>query len=185
MFPDYYKILDLPSDASEFQIKKSFRSKIKELHPDNNPLPDARTDFVQAYEAYEILVHPNTRKLYNSDLVNGHTPETHQSCAYFIRYAHSIADEHASLKYPEVTKTKFYKSTRTLSYLVFFSDLIIGLLVIIAPIVMFQYIMPIGGGVLSIVFVFAGVLLGLVLLSQAYLGMGSYRKFKNIPPVKH
>lgn len=178
MFPDYYKILDIPADASEFQIKTSFRSKIKELHPDNNPLPDSHTDFVQAYEAYEILVHPNTRKLYNADIINGHSPETHQSCAYFIRYAHSLAEEHASLKYPELTKTKFYKSTRTLNYLVFLSDLIIGFLVFVAPIALFSYILPVGGGIVAIIFVFAGVLLGLVLLSQAYIGMISYRKFK-------
>lgn len=174
MFPDYYKILDVPTDASEFQIKKSFRSKIKELHPENNPLPDSRNDFTQAYEAYEILIHPNTRKLYNNDRANGHSPETHQNCAYFIRYAHSIADEHLKLKFNDIAKTKFYKSTRTFSYLVFLSDLIIGILVIVAPILLFRYII----GVLAIVFLFAGIFLGLVLLSQAYIGMGSYRKFK-------
>ena len=108
MFPDYYKILDVPVDASAFQIKKSFRSKIKELHPDNNPLPDAKNDFTQAYEAYEILIHPNTRKLYNFDLQNGHSPETQKNCAYFIRYAHNLADEHANLKYSDLIQTKFF-----------------------------------------------------------------------------
>lgn len=178
MFPDYYKILDVPANASESQIKISFRTKIKELHPDNNPLPDARQDYLHAYEAYEILIHPNTRKLYNADLQNGHSPETHQSCAYFIRYAHSMAEEHASNKYAEVIKSKFYKSTRTLSYLVFMSDLIIGLLVIAAPMLLFQYLMKIGGGIVGIIFLFAGILLGIVLLIQAYVGISSYRKFK-------
>ncbi len=178
MFPDYYKILEVPADASESQIKASFRTKIKELHPDNNPLPDARQDYLRAYEAYEILIHPNTRKLYNADLQNGHSPETHQNCAYFIRYAHSMADEHASSKYVDVIKTKFYKSTRTFGYLIFLSDAIIGLLVIVAPMVLFQYLMHVGGGVVGIVFLFAGILLGIILLIQAYVGFSSHRKFK-------
>jgi curved DNA-binding protein CbpA len=178
MFPDYYKILDVPADASEAQIKISFRTKIKEFHPDNNPLPDAKQDFLHAYEAYEILIHPNTRKLYNADIQNGHSPETHQSVAYFIRYAHSMAEEHASSKYNDVVKTKFYKSTRTLGYLVFLSDAIIGLLVIATPMILFQYLMHVGGGVVGIVFLFAGILLGIVLLIQAYVGIASHRKFK-------
>jgi len=180
MFPDYYKILDVPANASDFQIKKSFRTKIKELHPDNNPLPDARQDFLQAYEAYEILIHPNTRKLYTADMQNGHNPETHQSCAYFIRYAHSLAEEHATIKYTDLIKTKFYKSSRTLNYLVFLSDLIIGILVFFAPMALFPYLMQakFGGGVIGVIFLFAGVFLGLILVSQAYIGMGSYRKFK-------
>jgi hypothetical protein len=180
MFPDYYKILDVPADASESQIKISFRAKMKELHPDNNPLPDAKQDYLRAYEPYEILIHPNTRKLYTADRQNGHNPETHQSCAYFIRYAHSMAEEHAASKYVDVVKSKFYKSTRTLSYLVFMSDLIIGILVIVAPIALFPYLMNVksGGGVVGIVFLFAGILLGIVLLIQAYMGLSSYRKFK-------
>jgi hypothetical protein len=63
---------------------------------------------------------------------------------------------------------------------VFLSDLIIGLLVILAPIILFPYLMNIkaGGGVVGIVFLFAGVLLGIVLLIQAYMGLSSYQKFK-------
>jgi curved DNA-binding protein CbpA len=33
MLPDYFKILEIPEDASEMEIKRAYRQKAKELHP--------------------------------------------------------------------------------------------------------------------------------------------------------
>ena len=53
---DYYEILGLQKGASEAEIKKAFRKKAKEHHPDLNPdNKKAEASFKEANEAYAIL----------------------------------------------------------------------------------------------------------------------------------
>jgi molecular chaperone DnaJ len=62
---DYYEILGVPRDADEAAIKKAFRRKARELHPDVNPDPGAEGLFKECAEAYEALSDPETRELYD------------------------------------------------------------------------------------------------------------------------
>lgn len=62
---DYYEILGLAREASEEDIKKAFRRRARELHPDVNPDPQAESLFKEAAEAYEALSNPETRELYD------------------------------------------------------------------------------------------------------------------------
>lgn len=63
---DYYDILGVESDASQDEIKKAYRKKAMEYHPDRNPDdPDAEQKFKEASEAYDILSDPETRQRYD------------------------------------------------------------------------------------------------------------------------
>ena len=52
---DFYKILKLPRTATLNQIKKSYRTLAKELHPDKNKNdPQAQERFQDLGAAYEV-----------------------------------------------------------------------------------------------------------------------------------
>ncbi|MGN6380848.1 MAG: molecular chaperone DnaJ [Gaiellales bacterium] len=62
---DYYEVLGIPREASDADVKKSFRRMARELHPDVNPDPAAGERFREAAEAYEVLSNPDTRARYD------------------------------------------------------------------------------------------------------------------------
>jgi molecular chaperone DnaJ len=63
---DYYKILELPRDASEADIKKAYRRLAMKHHPDRNPGDKSAEDaFKEAKEAYEVLSEPDKRAVYD------------------------------------------------------------------------------------------------------------------------
>ncbi|KAL6061146.1 DnaJ-related protein scj1 [Balamuthia mandrillaris] len=62
---DYYRILNVPRDASQKQIKKSFRDLSMKYHPDKNPDPEAAEKFAELSEAYQILSDDEMRQKYD------------------------------------------------------------------------------------------------------------------------
>ena len=65
-FIDYYKILGLPSTASQEDIKKTYRKLARKHHPDLNPNDkSANRTFQQINEANEVLSDPEKRKKYD------------------------------------------------------------------------------------------------------------------------
>jgi curved DNA-binding protein len=67
MAKDYYRILGVPSNASEAEIKKSYRKLAMQYHPDRNPGKEkwANEKFKEINEAYGILGDPQKRKQYD------------------------------------------------------------------------------------------------------------------------
>jgi len=63
---DYYEVLGVNRDASEEDLKKSYRRLAMKWHPDRNPdNPKAEEHFKEAKEAYEILSEPQKRAAYD------------------------------------------------------------------------------------------------------------------------
>src|SRR5579863_2375869 len=63
---DYYKVLDVPKNASEAEIKKAYRRLAMKFHPDRNPNDkDAEEKFKEAKEASEVLSDASKRATYD------------------------------------------------------------------------------------------------------------------------
>ncbi|PKP26368.1 MAG: molecular chaperone DnaJ [Bacteroidetes bacterium HGW-Bacteroidetes-2] len=66
MKEDYYDILGISKNATAAEIKKAYRKKAIEHHPDKNPGdPKAEGMFKKAAEAYEVLSDPNKKARYD------------------------------------------------------------------------------------------------------------------------
>lgn len=64
-YKDYYKIMGLPRDASEKDIKLAYRRLARKYHPDLNKEADAEEKFKALGEAYDVLKDPKKRQEYD------------------------------------------------------------------------------------------------------------------------
>ncbi|MBR5259522.1 MAG: molecular chaperone DnaJ [Eggerthellaceae bacterium] len=65
MAKDLYEVIGVSRDASDAEIKKAFRKKARELHPDVNKAPEAEDQFKELNEAYDVLSDPQKRAQYD------------------------------------------------------------------------------------------------------------------------
>jgi len=66
MKEDYYELLGISKNATAAEIKKGYRKKAIEFHPDKNPGDtSAEEKFKKAAEAYEVLSDPNKKARYD------------------------------------------------------------------------------------------------------------------------
>ena len=63
---DYYEVLEVAKTATVEEIKKAYRKKAIQYHPDKNPGDkEAEEKFKEAAEAYDVLSNPDKRSRYD------------------------------------------------------------------------------------------------------------------------
>jgi Ca-activated chloride channel homolog len=68
MASDHYNTLGVPFNATPDEIRSAYFALARSLHPDVNPDPAARDQFLIVQKAYEVLSHPQRRATYDAGL---------------------------------------------------------------------------------------------------------------------
>src|SRR3954454_11421210 len=62
---DFYELLGVSRSAAAEDIKRAYRRRARELHPDANSDPNAENQFKELARAYEVLSDPDQRARYD------------------------------------------------------------------------------------------------------------------------
>ena len=74
---DLYSILGIQKSSNDSDIKKAYKKLAFQYHPDKNQSKDAKAKFKDISEAYEVLLNPDKRRLYDNfgyDAISGDIP---------------------------------------------------------------------------------------------------------------
>jgi len=64
-FKDYYEVMGIKRDATQDEIKRTYRKLARKYHPDVSKHADAEARFKEVGEAYEVLKDPEKRSAYD------------------------------------------------------------------------------------------------------------------------
>jgi curved DNA-binding protein CbpA len=109
---DYYTALGLPDNSSIEEVKKAYRKKAREYHPDLNHSPDAIDQFIKVTEAYDFLIASEGKEVSGQsdyDLImeewrKYRQDRSRQRAAYYARSS-----------FIRFRNSKYYRSTRILN----------------------------------------------------------------------
>lgn len=139
----FHSILGVPASATKDQIKKAYRNKARQYHPDVNKSSDAHEKFIEISEAYECLTnHPSHKKIYRSRKVSKEELERIQR-----EKARKRAAYYANMRYKQFTQTAYYKKSQAANVLFDHIHFLISLIIMSAP--LFGYYIFGGQGIIS------------------------------------
>ena len=141
MRKEYLKILGLNDGASDEQIKKAWKKKVLQFHPDKNPSDNAQNEFIKVCDAYQNLssetfknidetIPPETNefyKKYNENLTKEDIAKRRQKAREHNKYKEIYEEYILSISYNELRKSFLYK----FSNIVAIFSLIIGSILLI------------------------------------------------------
>lgn len=133
---DYYRILGLQNGCSTEEIKKAYRKRAREYHPDINHAPDAKDMFISITEAYEFLI-TNFERLASDEQAYKQAMEEWRK--YRQDRSRQKARVYAQASYVRFKNTNFYKTTRIFDGTAIIYSLIISILVLVITVVGYIY----------------------------------------------
>jgi len=105
---EYYRLLGVRQGASDEEIRKAYRHKAMEFHPDRNHSEGAHNMFVVLTEAYQYLIsHPYGRNITEEEYRKNYQAWVN----YRQSEARKQAEEYARSSYNAFRKSPLYKST--------------------------------------------------------------------------
>ena len=80
-----YEILGVSPKASVAEIRRSYRQKVKLLHPDISGNPETASEFSRVVHAYEILSDSRSRSIFDSEFFTRHQEKRTKSESFDYR----------------------------------------------------------------------------------------------------
>ncbi len=131
---EYYRLLGIRQGASEDEIRKAYRRKALEYHPDRNRSEEAQEMFIRVTEAYEYLTsHPHGRNITEEEVMRNYQAWV----AYRQAEARKRAEHYSRTTYAAFRKSPLYKSTSVIDGTTVFLGL--GLAVAVIMMTVFGY----------------------------------------------
>jgi hypothetical protein len=125
---EYYEILGLKSDAAIDEIKKAYRNKARIYHPDINPAPDAKDQFISITEAYEFLIS-------NHDKIKSDEQAYRDAMEDWRKYRQDRSRKRATVfartPYRKFKNTELYKTTKIFDRTGNIFSLVVSIMVLI------------------------------------------------------
>ena len=178
----YYDILQITSSAKLEEVKKAYRKRAKELHPDLNPDPDASDRFILLHEAYEFLINKKTGAVYN-ERAKTYTKTRNRYKSYKEwekkekKKAQGRAHQYANMRWRSFEETRVYQSAQVIAFVLNYVYLLLGCMMVIVP----PTVTMIRGdlNVLRFVAMFGSTLIGVGLIVAFWKEtMGNFFKLK-------
>lgn len=148
---EYYFILGINSNATITDIKKAYRNKAKQYHPDKSTDPDSQQKFIEITEAYDFLLSSKKNPDFNFE-TNFREQELRKEADNKAKErAERIA--RAKLRYEAFKNSDFYKNDQAFLVLLNHLQFFILILLISIPILLissFFFKNKLIGAVLSI-----------------------------------
>jgi membrane-associated protease RseP (regulator of RpoE activity) len=178
---EYLHILDLTGDPDPIEIKRAYRVKAREYHPDINREEGAREKFILAAEAYEYLLASAKRQKQKEEEYKQFMDDWQRYRQQRARYRASV---YSSTSYRRFVKTKFYRTTNVYegSRIVFALIIAVGIIIYSVAGYVFRLRHPIPGEEpLSAIALAGFIFLGLIftLISLVFLKVFRENKRKN------
>lgn len=141
----YYSILDLEPGCSLFDIKRAYREKAKEYHPDLNHSPDAQERFIEVNEAYEFFIRqfsrPGREKIVRDGTSINEMEEIFQQWMQKERIrARARAAQYARRRYEEFRRSPLYRTSNYLSIGADYFALGFGIMTMAGPLYGIYYV---------------------------------------------
>jgi hypothetical protein len=163
-----YELLGLKQGASADEIKKAYRKKAREFHPDINHSPDAKDMFIKITEAYEFLLSYSVNISLDEESFNNAMDDWRKYRQNRARYRANI---YAQTSYNSFKNTNFYKTTRIFDGTTIIFSLTISVIVLLVTV--FGYIYRIHHPIPGLKNPSVGVLITLILFGM-FLFLISY-----------
>ncbi|WP_299250089.1 J domain-containing protein [uncultured Cytophaga sp.] len=142
---NYYDLLGIPKSATKQQIRKAYRTKAKEFHPDVNGPFNSHMHFLLLKQAYETLMDANMRHVYDMALISN----SEQVLTYAqwkeierrkIQEIEAVAHEAFLTKRALFQQSNYFKSAKILLYIAPIFSYLFAILILFSCVwIMWQY----------------------------------------------
>jgi len=140
MIEQYYTILGVENNVTIPDLKRAYRKRAKELHPDINKSDRAHEEFILLNEAFEYLYNLKSGKVYHQirkEYTRNSTSKKNSYedwCRTERENTRARARYYAQMRYEAYIKSDYYKVTVAIDTLVDLINLITSIFILLLPV---------------------------------------------------